>query len=123
MKTRHSIEIRARYGECDPMGVVHHSVYPIWFELGRTELLRASGSSYAQFEAEGVLLAVTRLEVSYKRPAKYDELLTLETTLEDVGHVKLEHSYRLLRDNELLATGSTTLASIGRDGRARPLPV
>lgn len=104
------------------MGVAHHSAYPVWFEMGRTELLRASGRSYADVEASGAFLAVTRLEVSYRRPARYDEELTLETALVDVGHVKIEHSYRLLRGDDLLASGATTLACLDRDGRPRPLP-
>ena len=118
----HKMEIRARYCECDPMSVVHHTVYPIWFEMGRTELLRASGSTYADLEARGILLAVTRLDVRYRKPAKYDELLVLETTLRDVGHVKIEHSYRLCRGDEELVIGETTLACIDRDGRVQPLP-
>lgn len=104
------------------MGVAHHSAYPVWFEMGRTELLRASGRSYADVEASGAFLAVTRLEVSYRRPARYDEELTLETALVDVGHVKIEHSYRLLRGDDLLASGATTLACLDRDGRPRPVP-
>lgn len=118
----HRLEIRARYCECDPMGVVHHTVYPVWFEMGRTELLRASGSTYADLESRGILLAVTRLDVRYRKPAKYDELLTLETTLRDVGHVKIEHSYRLSRGGEELVLGETTLACIDRDGRVQALP-
>lgn len=105
------------------MGVVHHTVYPIWFEMGRTELLRASGSTYARMEADGFLLAVTRLEVRYRQPARYDELLVLETTLRDVGHVKIEHSYRLLRGTDELAVGETTLACVDRSGKVRALPV
>lgn len=104
------------------MSVVHHTVYPIWFEMGRTELLRASGSTYADLEARGILLAVTRLDVRYRKPAKYDELLLLETTLRDVGHVKIEHSYRLCRGDEELVIGETTLACIDRDGRVQALP-
>jgi len=122
MATTHAIEIRVRYCECDPMGVVHHTVYPVWFEMGRTELLRARGGSYAQMEADGLLLAVTRLEVRYRKPARYDELLTLQTTLRDVGHVKIEHTYRLLRGSEELVVGETTLACIDRKGRVQPVP-
>jgi len=104
------------------MGVVHHTVYPVWFEMGRTELLRARGGSYAKMESEGLLLAVTRLEVRYRKPARYDELLTLETTLRDVGHVKIEHTYRLMRGTEELVVGETTLACIDREGRVQPVP-
>ncbi len=104
------------------MGVVHHTVYPVWFEMGRTELLRATGVSYRQIEEAGAFLAVVRLQVTYKRPARYDDVLRLHTRVADVGHVKIEHEYRLLRGDELLVTGATTLACLDRAGRARTLP-
>jgi acyl-CoA thioester hydrolase len=123
ISTHHSITtIRVRYNECDPMGVAHHSAYPVWLEIGRTEALRAKGVSYAQLEAAGVLLAVVALEVRYKRPARYDDLLELRTELVRAGHVKIEHRYELLRDAIVLATGSTTLACLDRNGRPRQLP-
>jgi acyl-CoA thioester hydrolase len=118
----HAVEIRVRYCECDPMGVVHHSVYPVWFEMGRTELLRASGRTYREFEAEGIFLAVVSLAVRYRRPARYDDLLTLITFLEDVGHVKIEHRYELRRGDEVLAVGETTLACLDRFGKAQAMP-
>ena len=117
-----SIEIRVRYCECDPMGVVHHTVYPVWFEMGRTELLRGTGRTYRDMEEAGVFLAVVRMQVAYRRPARYDDLLRLETTLADAGHVKIEHTYELHRGEELLCTGSTTLACLDRAGKARALP-
>lgn len=116
------LDIRVRYCECDPMGVVHHTVYPVWFEMGRTELLRDTGRTYRDMEAAGLLLAVVKLEVTYKQPARYDDLVRLRTTLARVGAVKVEHAYELWRGEELLVTGSTTLACIDRDGRAKPLP-
>lgn len=119
---RHSIEIRVRYCECDPMGVAHHSVYPVWFEMGRTELLRAGGGNYRELEAQGILLAVVKLEVKYRRPARYDDVLLLETSLREAGHVKIEHEYELRRGDEVLAVGATTLACLDRSGTLRPLP-
>lgn len=104
------------------MGVVHHTVYPVWFEMGRTELLRMTGVSYRDLEEQGVLLAVVHLDVKYRSPARYDELLRLETSLDHVGSIKVEHSYRLLRDDELLVTGTTMLACLDREGKAQPLP-
>ncbi len=118
----HDIEVRARYPECDPMGVVHHSVYPVWFEMGRTEMLRAAGGSYRDLEAGGVFLAVVHLEVCYRRPAKYDDVLRLETSLMSPGPVKIEHAYRLFRGDELLVEGRTTLACLDRSGQAQPVP-
>jgi acyl-CoA thioester hydrolase len=118
----HSTAIRVRYPECDPMGVAHHAAYPVWLEIGRTEMLRASGGNYRDLEAAGVFLAVVRLEVRYRRPARYDDELRLETDLLAAGPVKIEHAYRLFRGDELLAEGATTLACVDRDGRARALP-
>lgn len=117
------IEIRVRYSECDPMGVAHHTAYPVWFEMGRTELLRAAtGLRYRDLEAQGVFLAVVKLDVRYKRPARYDDVLGLETTMTGSGRAKLEHAYELFRDGVLLATGSTTLVCLDSGGRPRPLP-
>ena len=111
----HSTVIRVRYPECDPMGVAHHAAYPIWLEIGRTEMLRTSGGNYRDLEAAGVFLAVVRLEVRYRRPARYDDELRLETDLVVAGPVKIEHAYRLFRGDELLAEGATTLACLDRE--------
>lgn len=104
------------------MGVAHHTAYPVWFEIGRTELYRQSGVSYRELEETGALLAVVKLEVRYNRPARYDDLLTLETMLTRATRVKLEHAYRLTRDGILLATASTTLACVDRAGALREMP-
>lgn len=104
------------------MGVVHHTVYPVWFEMGRTELLRQTGRTYREFEEAGIFLAVVRLEASYKRPARYDDVVQLRTTLAKVGAVKVEHTYELWRGEDLLVTGATTLACLDREGRARAMP-
>jgi len=130
--TAGTITVRVRYCECDPMGVAHHAAYVPWFEMGRTELLRESGSTYAELERAGVLLAIVRLDARYRRPARYDDLLELTTRVAGSSRVKIEHEYelRLLErtdgtpnaPGELLATASTTLACIDRDGRPAPLP-
>jgi acyl-CoA thioester hydrolase len=118
-------EIRVRYSECDPMGVAHHAAYPVWLEIGRTELLRAAhpgGLTYRDLEARGILLAVVALNIRYKRPARYDDLLTLHTRLVSAGHVKIEHEYELTCDGIVLATASTTLACLDREGKPCELP-
>lgn len=104
------------------MGYAHHAAYPVWFEMGRTELLRQTGISYREIEEQGVFIVVIELNVRYRRPARYDDQLRLRTTLVKAGHVKLEHGYELFRGEELLATATTTLACVGRDGRPRELP-
>lgn len=116
------MELRVRYVESDPMGLVHHSIYPVWFEMGRTELLRKCGMDYRDLEAQDVFLAVVSLSVTYKKPARYDDILHLHTTLKSVGHVKIEHTYELYRGNELLTTGATTLACLNSTQRIQPVP-
>jgi acyl-CoA thioester hydrolase len=115
-------ELRVRYPECDPMGVAHHAAYPVWFEIGRSELLRERGGNYRELEAQGVFFAVARLAAHYRRPARYDDLLTLRTTITGTGRASIDHAYELYRGNELLATASTTIVCLDRDGRPRALP-
>ena len=115
-------EVRVRYAECDPMGVVHHAVYPTWFELARTEMLRAGGVSYARLEADGVLIMVVKLEVKYRRPARYDDLLQVTAHLRRAEGVRIEHDYEIRRGGELLCTGSTVLACVNREGKAIGVP-
>jgi acyl-CoA thioester hydrolase len=116
------ITIRVRYAEADRMGFLHHSQYLVYFEQGRTELLRSQGWSYRDLEDQGFLLVLTRLQVRYRSPARYDDLLTLRTTVVRTTLVKIEHRYELFRDGLLLAEAETTLGCVGRDGRVQPLP-
>ena len=118
----HEIEIRVRYAETDRMGLLHHANYFVYFEIGRTELLRARGCTYRDVEDSGHLLVIVDLECKYKRPARYDDLLTLRTIVERVTHVKIVHRYELRRDGTLLAEGRSTLACVDRDGRPQGLP-
>jgi acyl-CoA thioester hydrolase len=116
------ITIRVRYAETDRMGFLHHANYLVYFEQGRTELLRARGLAYKELEDQGYLLVLTKVEVRYRSPARYDDLLTLRTTVARTTAVKIEHRYELLRDRILLAEGATTLACIDREGRVQRLP-
>lgn len=104
------------------MGVAHHTAYPVWFEMGRTELLREQGIDYAALDSKGIFLAVVKLEVRYKKPARYDDELDLETELVECGRVKIEHRYTLRRGADVLATACTTLACVGRNGRPMMVP-
>lgn len=106
-------EIRVRYGETDQMGVVYHANYAIYFEVGRTEWLRAFGLSYSQMEAEGIMLPVISLNINYKNSARYDDVLKVKTRLKKMPTASIEFEYELVNsDAVLLATGSTTLAFI-----------
>lgn len=118
----HEIKIRVRYSETDAMGFLHHSNFLNYFEMGRTELFRSSGGSYRAMEEGGLFLVVVKMNVRYKRPAHYDDELTLKTTLRKVTPVKLEHSYQLFRDNELLTEADSTLACVGTDGQIQRIP-
>ncbi len=116
------IQIRVRYAETDKMGLLHHANYLVYFEQGRTELLRPLGKSYKEMEDQGYFLVLHKIEVKYRRPARYDDLLMLRTSVSRVTQVRIDHKYELMRDHELLAEGSSTLACVDRDGRLQPLP-
>jgi acyl-CoA thioester hydrolase len=122
MFTEHTIEIRVRYCETDPMGFLHHARYLVYFEMGRTELLRASGGNYRKMEEDGCFIVVVKAECRYHRPARYDDLLRLHTKVTRVTAAKIEHEYRLFRDEELLAVGHVVLAMVNREGRVQPIP-
>jgi len=119
-----AIPVVPRYAETDKGGVIHHSVYPVWFEMGRTELLRANGVAYRDLEAEGIFFVVAELRIKYRRPAFYDEELFLETTCSNVTAGKVEHTYELTRKATglLLAEGSTVLACVTAEGSIRRVP-
>lgn len=120
----HTISVVPRYAETDKGGIVHHSVYPIWFEMGRTELLRANGVAYTDIEQVGVFFVVAELNIKYRRAAMYDEKLELQTRCSAVTTCKVQHTYRLtrIRDRLLLAEGSTTLACVDAKGKVRRTP-
>ena len=119
---RGEITIRVRYAETDRMGLLHHANYFVYFEMGRTELLRARGFSYRDIEDAGHFLVIVDIGCKFKRPAHYDDLLTLRTIVERVTHVKIVHRYEILRDGLLLAEGHSTLACVDREGKPQALP-
>lgn len=119
---QHEIEIRVRYAETDAMGFLHHSRFFTYFEIGRTELFRAGGGNYRQMEESGLFFVVVKAECRFKLPARYDDLLTLRTTISRVSHVKLEHDYALFRDGTLLAEAHTVLACVDAQGQVQPIP-
>ena len=122
MSAQHTINFRVRYPEVDAMGFVHHSRFLQYFEMGRVELLRSLGHSYADLERQGVLFVVVRAECRYKAPARYDEELSLTTRVVKQTHVRFDHAYELRRAQTLLAEGNTTIACVDRDGNLRQIP-
>ena len=116
------MQVRVGYSDCDPMGVAHHSVYPIWLEQARTELLRAAGQTYAAMEEGGYFLVVARMEIRYLKPARYDQVLDVTATLARAEGVRVEHEYTLRAEGVVVATASTVLACVGKTGKPRALP-
>ena len=121
---KHTINFRVRYAESDQSGVVHHSVYPVWFEMGRVELLRSSGITYKEMERNGFFFVIVDLQIRYRQPARFDDELELETIRSSKTKVTVEHSYHLTRcnDGELLTEGSTRIACINSKGRPCRIP-
>jgi acyl-CoA thioester hydrolase len=118
-------QIRVRYAETDGMGVVYYGNYLIWFEVGRTDLLRQLGESYREIEEnEGVYLPVVEAHCRYHRPARYDDLVDIVTRASRPSRASVQFDYELSRaeDRILLASGSTLHVAVGRDGKPRRLP-
>ena len=120
--TEHEIEIRVRYNETDSMGFLHHGNYFAYFEMGRTELLRAQGGNYRQMEDDGLFMVVVNVECKYRKPARYDDVLTLKTRIARVTPAKLEHEYRIYRSGVLLTEARSLLACVDRNGIVQRIP-
>ena len=117
-------ELRVRYAETDQMGVVYHANYLVWCEIGRTEFIRQRGTSYAELEQQGVSLAVSEASLRLHAPARYDDLVRVETSLVEVKSRLIMFEYLITRaDNgQRLASARTSLVSVARDGRSAVLP-
>lgn len=124
MTHTHSTTVRVRYAETDRMGVVYYANYLVWCEVGRVELLRSLGRSYAVLESEGVGLAVSEARVRYLSPARFDDLVRIETTLTGVRSRAITFDYLIAHaeSGARLATAHTSLISIDRDGRITAIP-
>ena len=117
-------QITVRYAETDMMGVVYHGSYLPWFEIGRTTLLKELGLPYRELEAAGYRLPVLEVTAKYFRPAVYDDLITVVTTMREKPLLRIRLEYEVRRGDELLATGHTVHAFIDREGKpVRPPPV
>lgn len=117
-------QITVRYAETDMMGVVYHGSYLPWFEIGRTTLLKELGLPYRELEAAGYRLPVLEVTAKYFRPAVYDDLITVVTTMREKPLLRIRLDYEVRRGDELLATGHTVHAFIDREGKpVRPPPV
>lgn len=120
----HSIEFRVRYAETDQMGVVYHANYLVWCEMGRTDLMRKLGASYAELEREGVFLAVADVRMRFRAPARYDDRVRVRTRLSRLRSRGVSFGY-VVEDGETgrkLADAEIDLVCIDRGGATRKLP-
>ena len=118
-----STEVRVRYCETDQMGVAHHSNYLVWFEVARTDFIRASGLSYRELEERDVFMPVLEVSCRYLRRVRYDEVLRLQTRCSRFRWARLRFDYRVTRDpGELVAEGWTVHATTDAQGMPRRIP-
>ena len=120
----YEFNVRVRYSETDQMGVVYHGNYAQYFEMGRVEWLRNIGVSYKSMEDSGVMLPVVSLNVNYKKPARYDDLLRVKTIFKSLTSVKIEFDYEIYNEqNELLTIGNSVLVFVNmKTGRPMAAP-
>lgn len=118
----HETTLRVRYQETDGQRRLHHANYLTYFEVGRTEMLRAGGITYREFEDAGLFLVVSEAHCTYRAPADYDDILTVRTRLERSGGASLRHAYEIIREGKILADGWTVVVCVDGEGRVRRLP-
>ena len=118
----HEIEIRVRYQETDGQRRVHHGNYFTYFEMGRTEMLRAQGYTYKAFEDAGLFMVVAEATCRYLAAAEYDDLLILRTYVGKISAASIRHTYELVRGKRIIATGETLVVCVDSDGKIRKLP-
>jgi len=116
--------VRVRYAETDQMGVVYYANYFVWFEVGRTDLLRDAGWSYREMELEGIALPVIEAHCEYRQSARYDDELEIRTMGSQLSPVRVAFDYEVVRpsDAATIATGRTIHAALDREGRPCRLP-
>jgi acyl-CoA thioester hydrolase len=109
----HEIQVRVRYSETDQMGVVYHGSYIPFFEMGRVEWLRSKGVSYKSLEESGIALPIVSMTLNYKKPARYDDLLTIKTKFKKYSSVKIEFDCEIWSEqNDLLTTAHFILVFV-----------
>ena len=104
------------------MGVAHHANYAVWFEMGRTEMLRSDGGNYRELEAAGRFLVVVDLSIRFRQPARYDDEITLVTHLLEASRARLRHGYELKRGETTLSSATTSLACVDGEGALCEIP-
>ncbi len=126
MSKDHVVEatLRARYAETDAMGIVYHTNYIVWFEVGRGEYMRQQGGHYAHFESQGYYLPVIEVQARYLAPARYGDLVTVRTRIEEARSRRVTFAYEvaMTETGQLLATGWTKHVCVDREGTIRTIP-
>lgn len=123
-ETTRDARVRVRYAETDRMGVVYHANYFVWFEVGRTEWLRATGWSYREMEQDGTSLPVIEAHCEFRQPARYDDELEIRTRASRLTPVRIRFDYEVVRNGaDVAAAGYTVHAAVDVNGRPRRLPV
>ncbi len=116
-------QIRVRYGETDAMGVVYYGVYPLYYETGRTEMMRHLGFTYRKMEDMGIIMPVISLNCRYRKPARYDDLLTIRTMVKEMPETRIVFDYEIYNEDAALVNeGNTTLVFIEKD-KGRPVKI
>lgn len=118
----YEFDLAVRYYETDGQGVVHHSNYFRYFEIARIELLKAIGHDYADLEAGGYLLVVSKIACKYHAPARYGDTLRIRVHTKRARGARIDHHYRVECEGRLIAEGESTIACIDRDGQVQRLP-
>lgn len=108
---------RVTYSETDQMGFVYYANFLVWFEIGRTELIRAAGLTYRELEEMGFMLPVIEASCRYHRPAMYDDFVTIRTRVTELKGVRMSFGYEIVKDGVVLAEGITRHAFMDKDGR------
>ena len=107
MEKINRLEITARYAETDMMGIIHHSVYAVWFEAARTEFIKMTGITYSELEKQGIMLPLSELCCKYILPLHYEDRVIVETRISSMSFAKIEFSYRVMHEGNVTAEGKT----------------
>ena len=114
--------IEVRYAETDMMGIAHHASYLPWLEIARSNLLKERGISYAKLEAKGILLPVVEIKMNYRRPATYDDVVTINSSIKERPFAKIRVDYELLKEDQPIANGYSVHAFMNRSGHPIKAP-
>ena len=117
-----STDIEVRYAETDMMGIVHHASYLPWLEIARGNLLKERGISYAKLEESGILLPVVEIKMNYRRPATYDDIVTIKTIIKERPFAKIRVDYELQKEDQLIADGYSIHAFMNQSGQPIKAP-